>query len=277
MSGDGKSAEFYAGRIASVLRFHGILFDTGEYESLLDFAGDPRREKLLRVLSVVRAHAIMLQDGYLRRDGDAAEEISGMLRYLNGLLDVSPPELKKTGMIPRNLGSSFVKRGFGFPLFGYYRPDTPPEEPGVLLYYHSPDGDGASRFEGEEKTGSTVLAYSGLGVSIDSGEPRMFCVVSPDEQAPVLIPFAAFDKPEPDCYYYPRYSVTMAAGKIRAGARVRVLDPQAYQFAYFFPAGPDTEHNVSRFLKDILAGRFGIPQGEAENMGWIFSGRLLGT
>ncbi len=265
-----------ADRIVSVLRFHGLLFDSDEYEPLLDFDRDRRRDKLVQVLSVLRAHAILHQDGYLRRDEESAGDISAMIRYLNGLLEDAPPEVKKIGMIPRHLGSSFVRSGFGFPLFGYYRPEATPEEDGILLAYHSPDADGSARFEGERKTGSTRLEYLDLGVRAESEEPRMYCVVSPQDQAPLLVPSAAFDRPEPEVFDYSRYIVTMAAGPVAAGARSRVLDPQSYQFAYFFPDQPRMGLNLSRFLKDVFSGRFGVPPADAENLGRGFSERLLG-
>jgi hypothetical protein len=53
------------------------------------------------------------------------------------------------------------------------------------------------------------------------------------------------------------------------------IDPFRYQYAYFFFDGGAMNANLSRYLRDLLAGMFGIPERETEAIAREFIGRLF--
>jgi hypothetical protein len=174
-----------------------------------------------------------------------------MLRYLTGLLDVSR-RTEENGMFPRNLEAPSSK---GDSVFCSVLPPDTRRRNRASSVFLSPTATARDGSRGRKKPAPRFSRTAAWGFPSTPGSPdvlRRFAA----EQAPVLNTVAAFDKPEPECCYYPRYSVTMA-GEKSGRSPGPGMDPQAYQFAYSF-RGP-TRSTSFAVLMEFLAGRFGNP------------------
>jgi len=267
------SPELLARRVASIVKMQALLFggeDPGEYESLLDFRVDRRPAKVERVISVLRAQEILLGSGlYLRDEGSraAAAEIPGLVAYLRSLLEADRGPARKLAVLPRNLGRPFAAKRWGLPLFGDFRPASPPER-GVLLVYSSMDGDGRRASVAAARLGPGIrLAYEGRALAVESRSPWLGLDARFADDSP---PAGSGGRDE---YRFSRYALRLdRRPRLRRFSR-RTVDPYGYEYGYLFYEGPGAGRNVARFVSDLLSGIFHVPLREAERIGWEFSGR----
>jgi len=267
------SPELRARRVASIVKMQSLLFgreNPDEYESLLDFDVDRRPAKVERVISVLRAQEAILGGGLYLQDEEsrtAAAEIPSLVSYLRSLLDAGRGPARKLTVLPRNLGRPFAAKRWGLPLFGDFRPASPPEQ-GILLVYSSMDGDGRRASVAAARLGPGIrLAYEGRALAVESRSPWL----SLDAR------FA--DDPSPsgsggrDEYRFSRYALWLdRRPRLRRFPR-RAVDPYEYEYGYLFYPGPGAGRNVARFVSDLLSGIFHVPLRESERIGWEFSGR----
>jgi hypothetical protein len=277
-------------RISSILRFHALAFDSPvlgirngvaeEYEGLLDFATNHDHAKIKRIVSVLRSYRLLFGEGLVERDERVRDEVDDLIRYLEELnesvdgpihTEVAAP--RRSSIIPKNLGSVFVKRGFGFPLFGFYRPARIPVQDGFIVIYRSAEADGTARIEAMRKNKATLLEYRDLGVELSTREPSLACTVSPAVKDTEAAQDCGMEGS--DLFRFEKYDVVLARSIERpAGkAKPRTVDPYCFEYAYFF-VGTENRTNIARFLSHLFSGAFGVPIRSAESIADRFSERL---
>ena len=125
---------------------------------------------------MIRSYELMAERSLLEKDEDLRKQLAELYRHLSALLKALPAEGPKRRISldpdsqPRlplkeeNLGTVFIKRGIGVPLFGYYRPSKVPAEEGpspLLRNARRPAGWG--RLDAVWKDASTHIDYHDLG------------------------------------------------------------------------------------------------------------------
>jgi hypothetical protein len=264
-------------RISSIVRMQAMLFDAssqGEYGELLDFAEDRRWSKIERVVSMLRAQAILVGSGEFlrgRRAAAAAAEIPGLIAYARSLLGGDRGPVLRPAVLPRNLGRSFAARRWGLPLFGDYRPSRPPGG-GVLLLYSSLEGNGRYARVSAGRLGpgcglsydgpALVLDFKGYWLSLDA-----LGLEAAGRESP------AKGREERERFSYSRFALSLDLRPSRRRFRGRRVDPYGYEYAYLFHES-GAAANVARFVSDLLSGVFHVPLREAERVAEAFSGRL---
>ena len=266
-------------RIRSIVHAQTLLFDSRflgfelgartEYEALLDYRKFPDRGKLGRVASIIRAHGTLFGAGLVDRDRAVDAEIDSLLRHLASLAEKTQTTLNRSEILPGNLGSAFVRKRLGAPLFGPHRPRAVPTMPGLFLSYQAIEAEGVARLSAAMSGPGTAARYEGLGAALDSSDPWLHCVVAPEGGEPFLTPRAAFSR-KPTTFRSDSHTVYLAASKTRTVLRSALMDPFRYQYVYFFFDDGSMRANVSRFLGDLLCGVFGFIARDAEPIAALF-------
>lgn len=285
-------------RIALILRIQALLFEdpvygfrhaaSMEFEKLLSMDFAPEASDLKRLLSMIRSYELMVGKPQTEKDEALHTQLADLSRHLGKLLKALPPKVKKPGapedlvpkpapLIKENLGSSFIKRGCGMPLFGYYRPKAVPKEEGILLCFETPDKDGMGRLDAVWKDGATDIEYRDVGISLSSSASWLYCSIAPASSKPEPAPLAGLETRgnEPERFFYNNCTVSLARMKVKHRFRGRIFTPNLSRYVYFFPAGERTALNFERFLKDIYTARFGVPMQDAKRLAFSFKERLL--
>jgi len=285
-------------QIALILRIQSLLFNdpvygfrhaaSMEFEKLLSIDIRPEASLLKRLLSMIRAYELMVGKPLTEKDEALHGQLTDLSRHLSGLLDALPPEMKKPGapkdiapkpaaLIKENLGSSFVRRGRGQPLFGFYRPESAPQEEGILLCFEPPEKDGAGRLDAAWKDGATEIEYRDAGVVLSSSAAWLHCLVTPSSGKPEPSHLDSFRTRanEPERFSYFNCTVSLARKKVRHRFRSRILTPHLSKYVYFFPDDADMPSKFVGFLRDIFSGRFGIPMKDAKSLASSFMRRLI--
>ncbi len=266
-----------ADRIASIVRMQALLFGSsspGEYEELLDFPRDPRSGKIERIISILRAQGILLGSGDYLRGGKAARqaaEIPGLIEYLLSLSEAERAPSTKVQVLPRNLGKTFAARGWGWPLFGDYRPATPPSQ-GILLLYASPDRDGQALVELARLGQRDALRYEKAGACVDCAGPWLALAARPAD-----LPQAGKSKDEGtdiESFAFSRYVLSLDLEPRPKPCRGRLVDPYSFEYPYLFFDRPSSPFDVARFVAELLSGILRVPFREAERIAESFSGRM---
>lgn len=267
-------------RVISVVRSHQILFGSSlsgpgtgiqnDYESLLDFYGNPSADKIRRLKSVLHAHEILFSAGFLERDGESEAEIPLLIRFLSTLAEETGAPEKRSAVLPGSLGTSFIRKRLGVPLFGMHRPQEVPAAAGLLFCHRSIAAGGAARLSAVLTGPDTSIRYKGLGIELDSSAPWLHCAIAAAGDDPVLRPAAAFSRKPPTTWDTGQYTVHLAQGKVRTLLRAQYWDPFEYRYAYFFFRGPSERANVGRFLRDLLGGMYGMAGRDAEAVAALF-------
>jgi hypothetical protein len=271
-------------RIRSIVRAQALLRDGGffgsepesapaaaaeEYAALLDYRTHPESGKLRRLASIVRAHGILFGAGLVEADESVDAEVDALLRHLAALAEKAPAVLKRSDILPGNLGSAFVRKGLGAPLFGPHRPRAVPSGPGLILSYQAIEAAGVARISATAAGPGTGARYAGFGVALDSSAPWLHCVVAPEEGEPTLAPRPAFAR-KPTVFRSDSHAVYLAAAKARTVLRSAVMDPFHYQYVYFFFDDGTMRAKVARFLGDLFCGLFGFTARDAEPIARAF-------
>jgi len=285
-------------RIALILRIQSLLFDdpvygfrhaaSMEFEKLLSIDVRPEASQLRTLLSMIRAYELMVGKPLTEKDEALRGQLADLSRHLGGLLRALPPEIRKPGapkdLAPKpaalkneNLGSSFVRRGRGLPLFGFYRPESVPREEGILLCFEPPEKDGAGRLDAVWKDGTTEIEYRDAGIALSSAGAWLHCLMTPASGKPEPSHLDAFRARanEPERFSYFNCTVSLAKKKTRHRFRSRILAPHLSKYVYFFPDDANMPAKCEGFLRDIFAGRFGIPMKDAKSLAASFMKRLL--
>lgn len=269
-----------AERVASIIRMQALLFDspfaepglesTGEYDALLDFRADPRQGKIERIISILRAQELLLTEGFAlggERSASAAREIPALIRYLRSLTERESTAARKATIVPHNLGSTFMAKGYGVPLFGDHRPLRFPPMGGVILLYRASDLDGTACIEAARMGSGIRVAYRGPGIALDSSAPWIECRATD----PTLAPSSGSGD---EVFAYRRFSLALGRVARKRSFTQRIVDPYGYEYAYLFFEGPRLNANIGRFVAELFSGPFGVPLREAERIAESFSGRL---
>jgi len=244
---------------------------SGEYAALVGIRSFPSSLEVgavERIVSILKAQEILLSGDPFIRDESGAREIPGLIRYARSLAEGGSAARRKTAIVPRNLGSAFAASGWGEPLFGRFRPPSPPAEGGAILVYRSADGDGTARIEAARLGTGISIAYRGAGIALGSRARWIGCSVLP--------PGEGDGSGRADRHEYGRCVVVLERSPRARRFAPRRVDPYLYEYAYHFSGGARLESNVARFVADLLSGIFGLPLREAEGRAWDFSGRLPG-
>ncbi len=285
-------------RAALILRIQSLLFDdpvygfrhaaSMEFEKLLSIDARPEASLLRRLLSMIRAYELMVGKPLTEKDEALRAQLADLSRHLGGLLEALPPEIRKPGapkdvvpkpaaLIKENLGSSFVRRGRGLPLFGFYRPESAPQGEGILLCFEPPEKDGAGRLDAAWKDGATEIEYRDAGVALTSSAAWLHCLTTPASGRPEPSHLDSFRARanEPERFSYFNCTVSLARKKVRHRFRSRILTPHLSKYVYFFPDDANMAAKFVSFLRDIFSGRFGIPMKDAKSLASSFMRRLL--
>ncbi len=278
-------SSYYIKRIQSIIRLHILLFDgpllgfgknvKEEYTGLLDFFKRPVKHKLERILSILKLHELLFGLGYLESNPDVLAEMPGLYRYVTSLAAAPETELKKSNILPQNLGTSFLRKQLGAPLFGLYRPNKVPRPKGVLLLHQAIEADGVGKISAMVMDGKTHIRYQNLGAEIQTASPWLYCRISRTGEMPILLPSAAYAKKEPTVFTYEDYSLFLAASKVKTSSKKITMDPFLYQYAYFFYDDMYLIPKMQRFLIDLLLGMYVVPERDAEQIVGLFIQRLL--
>lgn len=278
-------SSYYIKRIQSIIKLHILLFDgpllgfgknvKEEYEGLLDFFKRPAKPKLERILSILRNHEILFGLGFIDSNPDVVAEMPLLYRYVTSLVAAPVQELKRSNVLPQTLGTSFLRKQLGAPLFGLYRPNKVPRSKGILLCHQAIEADGVGKIFATVMDGKTQIRYYDLGIEVQSRSPWLYCRITQTGEAPVLLPAAAFSRKEPTVFTYERHSIFLAASKVVTSSKKITMDPFSYQYAYFFYDDDYLKVKMRRFLIDLLMGVYVVPEREAEQIVNIFIQRLL--
>lgn len=281
-----------AKRISSILALHALLTGpalsavdpsiNSDVRSLLDFAEEPTREKIERVKSVVRAHAILFAWGMISRDRKTDEETGDLLEYLDSLIPHSSFLLKRSAFVPRTLGIISVKKGIALPLFGYHRLEFPPVEPGLLLCYQSIESGETGCFDFVRLDAGSAVSYAGLGARIESANPWLRVRIGKaghDELVTLAYPFEARGCERYSSESYELFialaavAVNSPAGGNTAPAG-EVYDPLEYRYAYYFKRTGEENSMIARFLRDLLSSMYGYTGDSVEKITTSIIGKL---
>ncbi len=296
-------------RIRSILACQELVFDselyglrTGaglEYRALMDFDLDPSPEKAERLRSVVKAHTTLFGTGLIDKDRELLAEERSLLRYINRKAALGR-KLNRSAILPRRLGAAFIRKGYGLPLFGYYRPKTPPEKAGFILCYQAVEADGLARFYASS-THSAKLKYEGLGLRIDSKGSWLRAAAVPDACSSaaaalaLALPSGTVDRGDPliedlktgerplaetvqerfPVDTISRYSFhghdLIISNKMRPLAEAEsLMDPFHYRYAYWFLE----TGRLSAYLRNLWNGSFGLAERDAERAAEDFKRKL---
>jgi hypothetical protein len=279
------NTDYYIGRISSIIKTHFMLFATPymgldfepekDYEKLLDFHKYPESAKIKRIISIVKAYALLHDSGLLSSNAETEKETAKLVRYLSSLQrdHVHSGTVRK--LVPKNLGFSFFKKKLGVPLFGLYRPSSVPGGKGMLLCYTSTEGDGEAGISAVMMDRKTSINYQGLGVVVDSEAKWLHCVISRAGNEPLLIPEIAFKRKKAHTFDFFRYNISLAEKAIQTRLKDEFIDPFRYKYAYFFFDDSTLKFKVLRFLSSLLSGKFCVPARESENIALLFIQKLL--
>lgn len=272
---DNKKA--YERRIISIVKSHILIFGTDELslnlgsfleaQDLLSFNSNSPRHILKRVLSILRANHLMLEEELLVKKKERFEEFSKLETYLLSLLEVAKRDLAHTNIVPQTLGLSFLRKGFGLPLFGYHRPKNIPKIQGLLLCYQSMAADGVGRIDFLLLDSSSKMHYKDLGIEINSNCDSLHCVIADQTELSfpgTLIPKAAFTGNKTSQFNFDTRVAVLSEKKKKYRIKNKIFNPLYYQYPYFFIADDFLSSNLTRFLLDLFLGSFSFREREVE-------------
>lgn len=269
-------------RVASILELQALVFDSpaaglelgsgDDFAALAEALGDPSPEQIRQLKSIVRAHALLFSGGPLGADDETARESARLLAYLSGLAKAREAAPSRAAVMPRTLGMSFAKKGLGAPLFGLYRPASPPASGGLVLRYQSADADGTARLSACRADRATTLRYSGYGVEISGAGGWLSAILPPagvdwKERAGRLL-----GRKAPWVRDYGSYAMAIGATALAWTTETEFVDPFEYRYAYYFYPGTERT-NLARFVRGLLSGSFGVATRDAEEAADVFSAR----
>lgn len=269
--------QVYDRRIVSIIKSHFLIFATEElsvngesfsdFQDLASFNKNSPRNIVKRVLSIVRANHAMIEEGLLVQKKNEVEEFFTLEKYLLSLLEVAKRELARTNLVPQTLGLSFLRKGFGLPLFGYHRPKNVPRIEGLLLCYQSIAGDGVGRIDFFLLDSSSTIRYKNLGIEIDSHCATVHCVIAEQTELRypgVLVPKSAFTGKKTSQYNFGTRIAALSDLNKKYKIKRKTFDPLYYQYPYFFIADDFLASKLTRFLLDLFMGSFGFKEREVE-------------
>lgn len=276
-------------RIKSILLFSQLLFDGSlialdgtdhdimgdDYERLLDFAERPEPDKIRQVRSILKMYGLAFALGFFTRDRTLEAEIQEMLAYLTTLETREHRGLSRSSFIPKNLGSVFIRKGLGLPLFGYLRPEAPPRRGGIVLCYQSIEASGIAEIQAARMDDRTNLAYSGFGVAIHSTAPWLHVRIAARGEDRSITLHPPFSKREPDAFIFERYEIFVEKGQSRMRGSTHIFDPLAYQYAYFFFANDKLAQNLENYITDLVTAMYGGSSSSAGEVARTITQKLL--
>lgn len=276
-------------RIKSILLFSQLLFDGSliamdgtnhdiigdDYDRLLDVVERPDPDKIRQVRSVIQTYRLAFAQGVFTKDLKLEADIQEMLAFLAALETRQNRSVHHNSFIPKNLGSIFIRKGWGFPLFGFLRPDAPPRRKGIVLCYQSIEASGIAELQAAWLDYRTRLEYSGYGVAIHSSAPWLHVRVAPrgTDRATTLHP--PFSGRQPDLFIFERYDIFVEKGQTRMKSSERLFDPLSYQYAYFFLADDKLGRNLETYTTDLITAMYGGSSISAEEVARNITQKLL--
>lgn len=246
-----------------------------EIQALRDFEKSPEPDKIARVQSLVGSF-FLLQDSvpglYKVSMDKEQEELESYLESLSGSTDLN---LKKSPIIQKNLGSVFIRKGYGFPLFGHLRPKRPPKPheakilPGILLCYQSIECDGIGRFFATRFDKSSRMEYKALGVLVNSDARWVQLRISPLNGSANRVFAAPFPK-KWELIQNGKFDLYLGKQPVKIKETLTV-DPLYYQYMYFFTDDGQVTIKVRRYLEAVLGAMYGFIQKDTEKIALMFT------
>lgn len=273
-----------AQRIHAVLAFQALLLSEScmnidpeslvEFRELHSFDRVPTRRVIERIKSVLRSYALEFGEGIVTQNSGIIGEVDQLIAYCDSLIPPHTIALKRSPIIKKKLGSVFIRRGFGCPLFGYLRPATPPVSGGVLLCYQSSEADGTGSILAAPMDGSLDITYEGLGVRI-TGKTRwarlhMECkgrfLDHSDE--------SSSDRRAEQVFESENYTIRIANSRGHVPTPFSV-SPLYYNYPYYFSATENMANNIRKYIGGVLSGMYGCTSETANTCASSFIQILL--
>ena len=246
-----------------------------EYERLLDFPEKPHPETLKQIRSVLNAYSLAFAQGFFTRDKKLEMEVRELLSFLATLEIREIRTMRRNSFIPKNLGSIFIRKGLGLPLFGYLRPRFIPASEGIVLSYQSIEATGIAEIQAVWLDQRTQLEYRNLGVAVESTASWLHARIAPRDSDRSIVLHSPFSKNEPEYFAFERYELFVERGRSRIKGPAILLDPLAYQYIYFFFADDRLKRNLQVYLTDILTAMYGASSASAREVALNFTQKLL--
>jgi len=200
-------------------------------------------------------------------------EIDELILFLEGLKPAKADISLKTQFNPKNLGLSFIKKNFGLPLFGSFRPPEPPKESGTLLCYRMLDTKGRAELQASHNSAGIKVEYTELGLSMQDKTKWMQLSIFPIEEAGELANRPSSKnliRLERHVLKFSRRNTT----KVKK-AKESLWEPAELNYVYFFFDEGTAQPRLRRFLEENMRGLIGAPPREAEKIANTFIQGLL--
>ncbi|QEN08488.1 hypothetical protein EXM22_11000 [Oceanispirochaeta crateris] len=231
----------------------------------------PDYEGIKAVISLIKAYALLYDAGVF--PPETKNQTAELVAYLISLI---PPK-RETGTIRKRnistLGASFIRNGFGIPLFGPMRPSSPPQKGGVILNWSSYGKDDLILITAAQLTGKTQLHYRNLGIQMESQTRWVLMQLKKNTKEPVFQPKEAWLS-EAEHYSFNRYKLSLSSKPEICQEMSSVFDPLENQYVYYFLPEENLRLKMLKYLSRTLSGSFGIPLRESEKTAQAFIQKL---